>query len=124
MELSTEQEILETSGPTHQAQDNNDDDDKDDTELMRPKQLPSKHSKKDSAQRISHYENVETQINIENLYLTVKGEEELNSNRIDEDNSFLYLNPKYNQISKIISSYYKPNGTLNSPMVLKLKTDL
>ena len=71
------------------------------------------------AERISHYDKVETQINIENLYLSLDQTHE----RMKEDDYF-YVNPQLNRINNIMKSFFKStNGT--SPAIFKLsKTDL
>ena len=72
-------------------------------------------------ERVSHYENVETQINIEKLYLSVdKSHEWMNQ----ED--YFYVNPQLSRFNNIMKSFFKSNGTtFNSPAIFKLsKTDL
>ena len=80
----------------------------------------------ESSQRVYHYDKVETQINIEKLYLTLPHESDLdNKIKSSEADSFFLVNPKYNNINKIIKSYFTSNNTqYNSPMILKMKTDL
>ena len=72
-----------------------------------------------TAERISHFDKVETQINIENLYLSLDQTHE----RLKEDDYF-YVNPQLNRINDIMKSFFKTtNGT--SPAIFKLsKTDL
>ena len=72
-----------------------------------------------TAERISHFDKVETQINIENLYLLLDQTHE----RLKEDDYF-YVNPQLNRINDIMKSFFKTtNGT--SPAIFKLsKTDL
>ena len=78
-----------------------------------------KQENEKTAERISHYDKVETQINIENLYLTLDRTHE----RLKEDDYF-YVNPQLNRINNIMKSFFKStNGT--SPTIFKLcKTDL
>ena len=80
----------------------------------------------ESSHRIYQYDKVETQINIEKLYLTLPHEMDLdNKIKSSEADSFFLVNPKYNHINKIIKSYFTSNNTqYNSPMILKMKTDL
>lgn len=80
----------------------------------------------DSSQRIYHYDKVETQINIEKLYLSLPPELDLdNKIKSSDAESYFLVNPKYNHINKIIKSYFTSNHTqFNSPMILKMKTDL
>ena len=80
----------------------------------------------ESSHRIYQYEKVETQINIEKLYLTLPHEMDLdNKIKSSEADSYFLVNPKYNHINKIIKSYFTSNDTqYNSPMILKMKTDL
>ena len=80
----------------------------------------------DSSQRINHYDKVETQINIEKLYLSLPPELDLdNKIKSSDAESYFLVNPKYNHINKIIKSYFTSNNTqFNSPMILKMKTDL
>lgn len=78
-----------------------------------------KQENEKTAERISHFDKVETQINIENLYLSLDQTHE----RLKEDDYF-YVNPQLNRIKDIMKSFFKTtNGT--SPAIFKLsKTDL
>ena len=81
--------------------------------------VEGKREKEKSAERISHYDKVETQINIENLYLSLDQTHE----RLKKDDYF-YVNPQLDRINNIMKSFFKStNGT--SPTIFKLsKTDL
>ena len=71
-----------------------------------------------AAGRVSHYSNVETQINVENLYLS------LDTGSLD-DKYHYYFNPQFGKINRILSNFlHDKNTTNNSPMLLKLRTDL
>ena len=81
--------------------------------------MEGKQENEKTAERISHFDKVETQINIENLYLSLDQTHE----RLKEDDYF-YVNPQLNRINDIMKSFFKTtNGT--SPAIFKLsKTDL
>ena len=81
--------------------------------------MEGKQENEKTAERISHFDKVETQINIENLYLSLDQTHE----RLKEDDYF-YVNPQLNRIKDIMKSFFKTtNGT--SPAIFKLsKTDL
>ena len=81
--------------------------------------MEGKQENEKTAERISHYDKVETQINIENLYLTLDQTHE----KLKEVDYF-YVNPQLNRINNIMKSFFKTtNGT--SPAIFKLsKTDL
>ena len=72
-----------------------------------------------AAGRVSHYSNVETQINVENLYLSL---DTGSQPQLLDDKYHYYFNP---QINRILSNFlHDKNTTNNSPMLLKLRTDL
>ena len=62
------------------------------------------------------YENVQTQINIENIHLSFSDMLE------PKDDLHIYLDPAIKKIKNIVSSFY--GDTNNSPMLIKMKNDL
>ena len=62
------------------------------------------------------YENVHTQINIENIHFSFSEMPE------PEDDLHIYLDPAIKKIKNIVSSFY--GDTKNSPMLIKMKNDL
>ena len=75
-----------------------------------------------AAGRVSHYGNVETQINVENLYLSLDTGYQP---QLLDDKYHYYFNPQFGNINRILSNFlHDKNTTNNSPMLLKLRTDL
>ena len=75
-----------------------------------------------AAGRVSHYGNVETQINVENLYLSLDTGYQP---QLLDDKYHYYFNPQFGKINRILSNFlHDKNTTNNSPMLLKLRTDL
>ena len=75
-----------------------------------------------AAARVSHYSNVETQINVENLYLSLDTGYQP---QLLDDKYHYYFNPQFGKINRILSNFlHDKNTTNNSPMLLKLRTDL
>ena len=73
----------------------------------------------ENSRKVYNYGNVETQINIENLYLSV--EPSLTNGITGGDKPYLLVNPASNKISNVIQSFFHSNfSDLNSPMILKL----
>ena len=62
------------------------------------------------------YENVQTQINIENIHLSFSDMPE------PKDDLHIYLDPAIKKIKNIVSSFY--GDTNNSPMLIKMKNYL
>ena len=62
------------------------------------------------------YENVQTQINIENVHFSFSDMPE------PKDDLHIYLDPAIKKIKDIVSSFY--GDTKNSPMLIKMKNDL
>ena len=62
------------------------------------------------------YENVQTQINIENMHFSFSGMPE------PKDDLHIYLDPAIKKIKNIVSSFYGDSN--NSPMMIKMKNDL
>ena len=65
------------------------------------------------------YENVETQINIENLHLTLSDPAGLSGT----ETRVLYLDPAMDRLKNIIDNFYNEDAkdNFNSPMVIQLK---
>ena len=75
-----------------------------------------------AAGRVSHYSSVETQINVENLYLSL---DTGSQPQLLDDEYHYYFNPQFGKINRILSNFlHNKNTSNNSPMLLKLKTDL
>ena len=75
-----------------------------------------------AAGRVSHYSSVETQINVENLYLSL---DTGSQPQLLDDEYHYYFNPQLGKINRILSNFlHNKNTSNNSPMLLKLKTDL
>ena len=73
-----------------------------------------------------NYENVHTQINIENLHLTIAGPAGAGLQG-EEEAGYLYIDPAMAKVKQIIKQFYNEEDggdSLNSPMIIKLKNDL
>ena len=73
-----------------------------------------------------NYENVRTQINIENLHLTIAGPPGAGIQGEGEAEYF-YIDPAMAKIKQIIKQFYNEKDgdvSLNSPMIIKLENDL
>ena len=75
-----------------------------------------------------NYENVHTQINIENLHITIAGPAGAGfQGKEEEEAGYLYIDPALAKIKQIIKQFYNEEDggdSLNSPMIIKLKNDL
>ena len=74
--------------------------------------------------RNNNYENVQTQINIENLHLTIAGPP---SPGLQGEEGYFYIDPAMAKIKQIIRQFYKRedgDDSLNSPIIIKVENDL
>ena len=73
-------------------------------------------------QRQFHYENVQTQINIENFHLTLS-DPGLGLGPRGTEGWFLYLEPALDRVRNIIQNFYNEDAkdNINSPMVIQLR---
>ena len=120
-ELATEQEV-----DTADVEETDDEDDALSGVYNESNETQDYDNHRQLSARVSHYDNVQTQINIENLYLNLD-HDTLPRNHVDEE-SFLFFNDNYVHLGKIIklltAKSKKENKTENSPMLLRLRSDL
>ena len=88
--------------------------------------------KQEEERRNINYENVHTQINIENLHLTISGPPSpaLQGGQEavveEEEEGYFYIDPVMAKIKQIIKNFYNEEegeDSLNSPMIIKLEND-
>ena len=76
----------------------------------------------ENSRKVYKYGNVGTQINIENLYLSVV-DPFMTNGITGGDKPYFLINPASNKISNVIQSFFNSNfSDYNSPMILKLTT--
>ena len=71
-----------------------------------------------------NYENVQTQINIENLHLTIAGPP---SPGLQGEEEYFYIDPAMAKIKQIVRQFFNGedgDDSLNSPMIIKVENDL
>ena len=80
--------------------------------------------KEDEERRNINYENVRTQINIENLHLTLSGPPSAGLQG-EKEGGYFYIDPAMAKIKQIIKQFYNEgdgdDNSLNSPMIIKLE---
>ena len=83
--------------------------------------------KQDEERRNINYENVGTQINIENLHLTISGPPS-SGLQGEKEGGYFYIDPAMAKIKQIIKQFYnqddRDDNSLNSPMIIKIENDL
>ena len=99
---------------------------------MRGKGMPWRRKHEEERRHIN-YENVQTQINIENLHLTISGppraglQGDHQAEKEEEEGGYFYIDPALAKIKQIIKQFYNDEeggDSLNSPMIIKLENDL